>query len=74
MRIFQTSLFWWFGFTLMFVLALDFWSWEQPVTLSWFNLPPWVFYFLSLQITLASALIIFSLKFWQSSPDEEARK
>ncbi len=74
MKIFQASSFWWFSFTLMFFLALDFWSWKQPVTLSWFNLPPWLFYFLELQITLAIAIIIFALKFWDSAGDEESRK
>lgn len=74
MKIFQASSFWWFSFTLMFFLSLDFWSWEKPVTLSWFNLPPWVFYFLSLQITLAIALIVFGLKFWQTPQDEERRR
>ncbi len=74
MKIFQASSFWWFSFTLMFFLSLDFWSWEQPVTLSWFNLPPWVFYFLGLQITFAFALIIFGLKFWQTPQDEAKRR
>lgn len=71
MRIFQASSFWWFSFTLIFFLALDFWSWEKPVSLLWFNLPPWVFYFISLQIVFTIALIVFGLKFWQPSPDEE---
>jgi|GEM_PF-1726511 len=73
MKIFQTSLFWWFSFTLLFFLALDFGSW-QSVTLSWFNLPPWIFYFIGLQFTFAIALIIFALQFWQTPKDKEYRK
>ena len=73
MKIFQSSFFWWLSFTLMFFLSLDFWSWEQPVALSWFNLPPWVFYFLALQIVLAIAIIVFALKFW-STPQDEGQK
>ena len=74
MKIFQNSLFWWFGFTLMFFLALDFRSGKQPVTLSWFNLPPWIFYFLGLQIAFAIALIIFAGQFWQTPSEEKSRK
>ncbi|MEM8672488.1 MAG: hypothetical protein AAGF83_01250 [Cyanobacteria bacterium P01_G01_bin.67] len=71
MRIFRASSLWLFSFTLMFFLALDFWSWEQPIALSWLNLPAWVFYFVCLQITLAIAMSIFALTFWQSASDEE---
>ncbi|MEM8718748.1 MAG: hypothetical protein AAGE84_05500 [Cyanobacteria bacterium P01_G01_bin.39] len=74
MKIFQNSLFWWFSFTLMFFLALDFPSEKQPVTLSWFNLPPWIFYFVGLQIAFAIALIIFAGQFWQTPPQEKFRK
>lgn len=74
MKIFKTSLFWWFSFTFLFFLALDFRSGQQSVTLSWFNLPPWVFYFLGLQFAFAIALIIFAGQFWQTAPQEESRK
>ncbi len=74
MKIFQNSLFWWFSFALMFFLALDVRSGKQTVTLSWFNLPPWLFYFLGLQIAFAIALIIFAGKFWQTLPQEKLRK
>ncbi|MDJ0597068.1 MAG: hypothetical protein QNJ72_45110 [Pleurocapsa sp. MO_226.B13] len=74
MKIFHTASFWWFCFTLMFFLALDFWSWQQPVTLAWLNLPPWIFYFLGLQLVLAIALLIFSRTFWQTSREEKDKK
>ncbi len=68
MKIFQAASFWWFSFTVMFFLALDFWSWEQPVNLSWLNLPSWVFYFVGLQTILALALILWARKFWSPLP------
>ena len=71
MRIIRADLLWLFGFTLMFFSALDFWSWEQPVAISWFNFPTWVFYFVGLQVTLAIALTVFALTFWRSASDEE---
>ncbi|WP_019506871.1 hypothetical protein [Pleurocapsa sp. PCC 7319] len=74
MKIFQASSFWWFSFTLMFFLSLDFWHWEQPVKFFWLNLPPWVFYFIGLQITLTIALIVFALKFWPTSRDEKQER
>ncbi len=74
MKIFKTSLFWWFSFTLLFFLALDFRSSQQPVTLSWLNLPPWIFYFLGLQFAFAIALIIFAGQFWQAPREEKSRR
>ena len=62
---------WLFCFTVLFFLALDFWSWSEQITLSWLNFPVWVFYFIGLQIVLAIALLIFVLKFWRSTSDEE---
>ena len=66
MKIIRYS-FWLFGFTVLFLLALDFWSWSQPVTLSWLNFPTWIFYFIGLQIILAIAVTIFSITCWQST-------
>lgn len=74
MKIVRASSFWWFSFTLMFFLSLDFWSWKRPISLSWLNLPPWIFYFVSLQIIFAIALGIFALQFWQIPGDEEQKR
>ena len=62
---------WLFCFTILFFLALDFWSWSRPITLSWLNFPVWVLYFMGLQIVLAIALVIFVLTFWRSSSGKE---
>ncbi|NEP09232.1 MAG: hypothetical protein F6K14_03110 [Symploca sp. SIO2C1] len=66
MKIFQSSFFWFFCFTLIFFLSLDFWSWEQEISFSWFYLPTWLFYFIGLQIVLIIALLVFSLTFWET--------
>ncbi|MEL6439759.1 MAG: hypothetical protein AAFQ80_10955 [Cyanobacteria bacterium J06621_8] len=74
MKIIQANYLWLFGFSLMFFLALDFWSWQQPVTLSEFNFPGWIFYFVGLQLTLAIAIAVFAITFWQQASDEERLK
>lgn len=69
MKIIQHSFFWLFTFTVIFLLALDFWSWDQVISFSLFQLPSWIFYFLGLQLILTLALLLFAYKFWKTSPD-----
>ena len=64
MKILRYSFFWFFCFTVIFLLALDFWSWERDIALGLGNLPVWLFYFIGLQITLAIAIWVFTQKFW----------
>jgi len=64
MKILRYSSFWFFCFTLLFLLSLDFWAWEQDIVIGLGNLPDWIFYFVGLQIALAIALFVFSQKFW----------
>ncbi|NES21299.1 MAG: hypothetical protein F6K41_20795 [Symploca sp. SIO3E6] len=66
MKILQSSWFWFFCFTLIFLLSLDFWSWEQQVSFTWLYLPTWLFYLLGLQLVLIIALLVFSLTFWKT--------
>ncbi len=40
----------------LFVLAMDFWTWDEPVRLSLLNLPVWIYYFALLQLVLAGAI------------------
>lgn len=70
MKMVRVNSLWLFCFTVLFFLALDFWSWEQPIILSWLNFPAWIFYFIGLQIILAIALIVFSLTFWRTLDEE----
>ena len=67
MKILQSSFFWFFSFTIVFILSLDFWNWNKNTSLLIFSLPDWVFYFIGLQILLSLVLLIFSVKFWHSS-------
>lgn len=69
MNIFQTSYFWLFCFSIIFFLSLDFWSWKPEISFSVFYLPPWVIYFLGLQIILSLTLLVFTLHFWKTPPN-----
>ena len=66
MKILRYSSFWFFCFTVLFLLSLDFWTWEQDIAIGLWNLPVWIFYFVGLQIFLAIALWVFTQKFWKS--------
>ena len=66
MKILRYSSFWFFCFTLLFLLSLDFWAWEQDIAIGLWNLPVWIFYFVGLQISLAIAFWVFTQKFWKS--------
>ncbi|NES03660.1 MAG: hypothetical protein F6K22_12890 [Okeania sp. SIO2F4] len=71
LNFFKSPYFWCFCFTIIFLLSLDFWSWKQTISFSFLHLPPWVFYFIGLQIILACAILIFSQTFWKSETEEE---
>ncbi|RKZ59008.1 MAG: hypothetical protein DRR08_14970 [Candidatus Parabeggiatoa sp. nov. 2] len=64
MKILNTAYFWIFCFTVIFVSALDFWSWEQ--SFPFLYLPMWVFYFVGLQVLLSLAIYVFSRTFWKT--------
>jgi len=66
MKILNTAYFWIFCFTVIFVSALDFWSWEQKTSFSFLYLPIWVFYFVGLQVLLSLAIYVFSRTFWKT--------
>lgn len=70
MNLWRAQFFWFFCFTIIFLLSLDFWAWQRESSISFFYLPDWVFYFIGLQIVLAVALLLFSLKFWKSSAED----
>ncbi len=67
MNFLKSNFFWFFAFTVVFLLSLDFWIWDKETSFAIFHLPDWVLYFIGLQILLSSLLLIFSLKFWQTS-------
>ncbi len=67
MKILRYSSFWFFCFTILFLLSLDFWAWEEDIAIGLWNLPVWIFYFVGLQISLTIALLIFTQKFWTTN-------
>lgn len=71
MKIGQKPSFWYFCFTLIFLLSLDLWSWHQQIELTWLQLPFWVFYFVALQLLLALVMLVFAQKFWKTPVDKE---
>lgn len=62
----------WMGaFTLLFILSLDYWNWENAIQLSFLGLPSWIYYFVLLQLIFFAAFYIFSIKCWPDSPDSD---
>lgn len=74
MKILNSAYFWCFSFTILFLLSLDFWSWEKPTSFFLFHLPSWTFYFFGLQIILSCAMLIFSKTFWVTENREENKQ
>ncbi|WP_040897096.1 hypothetical protein [Xenococcus sp. PCC 7305] len=64
MKILRYSSSWFFCFTLLFLLALDFWAWQRDIVIGLGYLPDWIFYFVGLQLALALALFVFTKQFW----------
>jgi len=72
MSMLKTAFFWFFCFTILFLLCLDFWAWTESPTWMLFGLPSWIFYFIGLQLLMAIALTIFANQYWQTTdPNSE---
>ncbi|MGF1486056.1 MAG: hypothetical protein ACFBSE_02970 [Prochloraceae cyanobacterium] len=67
MKLLDSTFLWFFAFTIIFLLSLDFWRWDKETSFAIFHLPDWIFYFIGLQLLLSLVLLVFSLKFWQTS-------
>lgn len=73
----KSAFFWFFSFTVLFLLCLDFWAWTASPAWTLFGLPGWLFYFIGLQLLLAIALAIFANNYWQTTtpnPKEITRR
>lgn len=70
MKIFQFSSFWFFCFTVIALLTLNFGSGGQDISLSFLNLPTWFLYLVALQIILTLAMLIFTLQFWKTEEND----
>ncbi len=67
MSILQRPYFWFFTFTILFLLSLDVWRWDQAISLSVLQLPSWLSYFVFLQLGLVLAIAGVSSTLWQRS-------
>ena len=60
---------WILGFTVLFMLSLDFWRWSQAVSLGGLNFPSWLPYFVGLNAVLALTMYGFSR--WDSQGGQQ---
>ncbi len=55
---------WFLLFTIIFLLSLDYWTWDSPLQFTLFNFPQWLHYFIVLQLIFAAAIILFIKYYW----------
>jgi TRAP-type C4-dicarboxylate transport system permease small subunit len=62
----KTSIWLWVGFFgLLLILSLDYWRWDEPVTIGWLGFPNWIWWFVGLQVVLVLGLTFFVRNFWE---------
>ncbi|BDM78784.1 hypothetical protein [Acaryochloris marina] len=71
MSLLHRPYFWFFSFTILFLLSLDFWRWDQGISLSLFQLPSWLFYFVILQGGLVLAIAGVSSTLWHKTERDQ---
>ncbi len=69
-RVLEAPYVWFFGFTVLFLLSLDFWWWHQTGSFGGLHLPIWIYYFGGLQILLSLMMWVFSRTFWTASNEK----
>lgn len=52
-------------FAVLLLLSFDYWTWQNPVVLSWGGFPSWVFYFVVLQIVFVGVIWAFTKFYWK---------
>ena len=67
----QNRILWTITFLTLFVLSLDFWGWNQPISLQALGLPSWVYYFVLLQLLFAAVFFAFSRIYWRDPADKD---
>ncbi len=50
----------------LFVLSLDYWTWNRPIELRLLGLPFWVWKFVGLQLLLTLAIAAFAKFYWKN--------
>ena len=61
-------------FVAMFLFSLDYWRWDEPVTIGLLGLPRWIYYFVFLQLLLAGAVFLFSRTYWKDTDGSGSEK
>ena len=63
----------WTGlFSLLFLLALDYWRWESVLELGWMGFPSWMGYFMVLQVILTIMIGLFAKYGWKDRSAENS--
>ena len=60
----KKNIYWYILFTVIFLLSLDFWEWNnfEPLFL---GLPVWMYFFIILTLLTSVAFFIFSKYYWE---------
>ncbi|HIA36763.1 MAG TPA: hypothetical protein EYM84_09220 [Flavobacteriales bacterium] len=70
MTILFSKKFWVASFMTIFLMALDYWAWDEVVSLSVKGLPAWIYYFVILQLILVLMIYTFSKYYWGNKEDK----
>lgn len=54
----------------IFLMALDYWAWDEMVSLSVKGLPKWIYYFVIIQLVLVFMIYTFSKYYWGKKEDK----
>ena len=69
-NILKKPLTWFLIFGVLILLAMDFWTWDEPVVLGYLGIPTWVYRFMGLQLLFALAMWGFIKHIWIEKPDD----
>ncbi|MEM7106427.1 MAG: hypothetical protein AAF502_25085 [Bacteroidota bacterium] len=61
---------WTILFVFLFFMSMDFWRWDDPVSLGLYNFPGWLGYLVVLSLILSLSLYFFG-RFYEPDNEEE---
>ena len=61
---------WLLLFSITFLLGLDYWAWDEVVSLSAGGFPNWIYYFVFIQLLLVLSISLFSKYYWGKNKDK----
>lgn len=62
---------WVLAFAAVFIMSLDFWSWQATNRPNVFGLPSWIYYYIILQIIFVILLMLFTVTFWRQKDQDD---